>query len=276
MNRRPVLTACAVAVCVAAGGAVGYTATAGRGADGAGSTRAELPVQAYLLTYQQRDDLNSAYERLVERCMRERGAPIQPLVHVRPPLKNFLERRYGLTDLEQAERYGYGLPPSGDAAAPPTPPELTDAQRLVFEGTPGDEQPPQGCSDWAVQQLGDTARVRETPVAMELQRKSWDVSAKDSRVVAATARWSSCMSALGYHASSPVDTSDRKPADQAAERAQAASEVRCSRSSGVVREWFAVEAAYQDEMIKRNKDALSAERSAAQRVADRARAVLDG
>ncbi|MFD4660742.1 hypothetical protein ACFWP2_34595 [Kitasatospora sp. NPDC058444] len=275
MNRRTALTACAVAVCVAAGGAVGYTTTAGRGTDGTGTTRAELPVQAYLLTYQQREDLNSAYERLVERCMRERGAPIQPLVHVRPPLKDFLERRYGLTDLEQAERYGYGLPPSREAAPAPAPPELTDAQRLVYEGTPGGEQP-QGCVGRAVEQLGDAARVRETPVAMELQRKSWDASAKDPRVVAATARWSSCMNALGYHASSPVDTSDRKAADLAAERAQAASEVRCNRSSGVVREWFAVEAAYQDEMIERNKDALSAERSAAQRVVDRARAVLDG
>ncbi|MBD0670223.1 hypothetical protein [Streptomyces sp. CBMA156] len=275
MSRRTVLTACAVAVCVAAGGAAGYTATAGRGPARDGSTRTDLPVQAYLLTYQQRDDLNSAYERLVERCMRDRGAPIQPLTHVRPPLKDFLERRYGLTDLEQAERYGYGLPPTRDAAAAPAPPELTEAQRLVYDGGPG-EGPSQGCVGWAVQQIGDTARVRETPVAMELQRKSWDASAKDPRVVAATARWSACMSALGYHVSSPVDTAATPTSDQAAERALAASEVRCSRSSGVVREWFAVEAAYQDEMIERNKDALLAERSAALRVVNRAHAVLDG
>ncbi|MFC5070257.1 hypothetical protein ACFPN0_01340 [Kitasatospora cinereorecta] len=63
-------------------------------------------LRAFLLSYRQRDDLNRAYERLVERCMRERGAPVKALTHVRPPLKDFLGRRYGLTDLEQAEQYG--------------------------------------------------------------------------------------------------------------------------------------------------------------------------
>lgn len=273
MTRRTVVTACAVAVCVAVGGAVGYATTAGGGTERAGTGRAELPVQAYLLSYQQRDDLNRAYERLVERCMRERGAPVKALTHVRPPLKDFLERRYGLTDLEQAEQYGYGLPPSRDAA-PPTAPKLTTAQRRVYDGASGGGQP-RGCVGWAVRQLGDTSRARDTPFAMDLQRKTWDASAKDPRVVAAVARWSSCMSARGYHLSSPVDTTGKAAVGKAAERAQATAEVRCNRSSGVVRDWFAVEAAYQEESIERDKDTLIAERSAALRVVGRARAVLD-
>lgn len=271
--RRTVAASCAVAACVAVGGAAGYAATAG-GTERGRSGRAELPVQAYLLSYQQRDDLNRAYERLVERCMRERGAPIQALTHVRPPLKDLLERRYGLTDLEQAEQYGYGLPPSRDAA-PPSAPKLTTAQRRVYDGVSGGGQP-RGCVDWAVRQIGDTSRARDTPFAMKLQRSTWDASAKDPRVVAAVARWSSCMSARGYHLSSPVDSPVKAATDKAAERAQATAEVRCNRSSGVVREWFAVEAAYQEEAIERDKGTLIAERSAALRVADRARAVLDG
>lgn len=270
--RRTVVTAWAVAGCVAVGGAVGYATTAG-GTEGTGTGRAELPVQAYLLSYQQRDDLNRAYERLVERCMRERGAPVKTLTHVRPPLKDFLERRYGLTDLEQAEQYGYGLPPSRNAA-PPTAPKLTAAQRRIYDGASGGRQP-RGCVGWAVRRLGDSSRTRDTPFAMKLQRKTWDVSAKDPRVVAAVTKWSSCMSARGYHFSSPMDTPGKTAVGKAAERVQATTEVRCNRSSGVVREWFAVEAAYQEEAIERDKDTLIAERSAALRVVDRARAVLD-
>ncbi|MFK8908261.1 hypothetical protein [Streptomyces sp. YS-3] len=273
MTTRTVTMACAVAVCVTVGGAAGYVATAG-GSQAAGNRRpAELPVQAYLLSYQQRDDVNRAYERLVERCMRERGAPVSPLPHVRPPLKNVLERRYGLTDLEQASQYGYGLPPSRNAA-PPAAPKLTTAQRRIYDGASTGGQQPRGCVGWAVQQLGDVSRARETPIAMELQRRTWDASAKDPRVVAAVARWSSCMSAYGYHLSSPVDTPAKALPNASAERAQAVAEVRCNRSSGVVREWFAVEAAYQETAIEHDRSRLGAERSAASRVVDRARAVL--
>ncbi|MEU1122519.1 hypothetical protein ABZ371_02795 [Streptomyces sp. NPDC005899] len=253
------------------GGAVGYATTAA-GREETGTERARLPVQAFLLSYQQRDDLNRAYEGLVERCMREQGVPVKALTHVRPPLKDFLARRYGLTDLEQAEQYGYGLPPSGHAA-PPSAPKLTTAQRRVYDGA--SEERPQGCVGWAARQLGDDSRARDTPYAMQLQRTTWDASAKDPRVVAAVARWSSCMSARGYPGrTSPVDTPGKVLAGKAAERAQATAEVRCNRSSGVVRQWFAVEAAYQEAAIERDKDTLIAERTAALRVVERARAAL--
>ncbi|MFI1104592.1 hypothetical protein [Streptomyces melanogenes] len=266
-KRRAVIAATVVAL--GTGGAVAF-ALAGSQESNQGQ---RLPIQDYLLDSRQHDEVTEAYERLVQTCMRRHGVAGFTQPHGRQSQLGLLDRRYGLSDLAEARRYGYGLPPD-KVSVPPAPPKLTAAQRALYSGSGTKDKGPSGCVGEALRDLGGASRPWNSPLATKLQLTSWKESGKDARVVAATRKWSACMNRYGYHFANPMDTPGRAKLTKDAEKALAVKEIECNRSSGFARAWFTAEAAYQKTLIERDKSALDHERTEALRSRDTAHSVL--
>ncbi|MEU2870256.1 hypothetical protein ABZ769_13790 [Streptomyces olivoreticuli] len=255
------------------GGAVGVTAVIGSPDGGRQETETRLPIQNYLLSYSERDAVEQAYEHQVQACMRRQGVEGFSLQHARRHLPDVLDRRYGLTNLREAQQYGYGLTPEN--VPPPGLPTMTADQRTLYRGDSSGGQA-EGCVGLTIRDLGGLpSRPWETPFAVKIQKMSWEASAKHPRMVEAFRRWSACMSGHGYHFATPMDTPGKAKRDKNEERELASTEVRCNRSSGVVRDWFAAEAAYQSTLIARHKDNLDAEHASALRAVMKARDLLN-
>lgn len=95
--------------------------------------------------------------------------------------------------------------------------------------------------------------------------ESTKATAKDARVVAATGRWTACMTAAGFAATTPEELSHQyrtTPEATPAELAAARADADCTARSELAGLWFAVLAGYQRQLIDRNAQALTAQQEA--------------
>lgn len=176
------------------------------------------------------------------------------------------ERRYGITDLASAKRYGYRVPaeprrdvPDRASGGPAETSALTGHGRRTVRGRP---IPEGGCIGEAGRALGGSP---DAGLAQRLSFASYDRSRRDSRVRAVVARWSRCMAARGYDYRGPLDP----PADPRftgkADRGQirtAVADIGCKDRANVVGVWSAVESAYQRPLIERYRGPLERVRRA--------------
>lgn len=92
----------------------------------------ELPLESYLPSYADQVAVDTALRTLQTRCMSEYGLTVDlPHPGANPPPHSnavSIERRYGLSDRAQAQKYGYGLPK-----------ELTRSLESVEQGLSGIE-----------------------------------------------------------------------------------------------------------------------------------------
>ncbi|MDO0938924.1 hypothetical protein QQY66_47120 [Streptomyces sp. DG2A-72] len=226
-----------------------------------------LPLQDYLLTDRQLRDLDQARVVLIDRCMRRFGfgySVQQPTANYGP--RSATERRYGITDASDAAEHGYGLGNRDPALQkPPAKPRLgVDAQTVLFgkgrSSIKGLKVPDGGCVAQADQSLGTTAPAGTDPgLAQQLSFQSFDRSKADSRVLKVTRAWSDCMAHSGYEYTDPLaPLADPGLSGSTSARTigTATTDIRCKKSTNLVGVWFAVESAYQKQLIDQNSEQL--------------------
>ncbi|MER5431649.1 hypothetical protein [Streptomyces sp. NPDC002588] len=228
-----------------------------------------LPLQNYLLTDRQLRDLDRARVVLIDRCMRKFGFGYtvkQPAANYGP--RSATERRYGITDASDALEYGYGLGNRDPALQkPPAQPSLgVDAQTVLFgkgrSSIKGRKVPDGGCVSQADQSLGTAAPAGTDPsLAQQLSFQSFDRSKSDSRVRKVTRAWSDCMADSGYDYTDPLaPLADPGLSGSRSARTidTAKTDIRCKKNTNLVGVWFAVESAYQKQLIDQNSAQLTA------------------
>lgn len=243
-----------------------------------------LPIDAYLLTDEQSDQLAEADKTLRERCMQRFGFDYhvpEATGGYRPESRTVL--RYGVTDAAEAADFGYK--PAGSekhAGTKQKPVPMSGSMSMVLNGTtdphvkPGSKQaaggqtyngqkvPRGGCVGEAKAKLlaGDAnGSGGDAEIANRINSDSWTKSYEDSRVRATFTKWSACMKADGYTYADPIKANNdpewnRSTAATARERTVAAADARCKVKNNVVGVWYTVEVAYQDQMIEQHAEEL--------------------
>lgn len=211
-----------------------------------------------------------------------------------PPSDNDadIERRYGITDRADAEKYGYQLPPALREHTEQPLRDLSDVEVEVLTGHTKAELPKaservkagealvspaqgtkparaehngkklktSGCVGWSKDQLG----VEEVDpiIVAQLAGDSLMQSMKDNKVIKAVAVWPSCMDGKGhtgladsYKAMDQGVTNDGEPTQ--ASIALAVDDIDCKKQTVLVKIWPDVESAIQEEQIADNKSRLA-------------------
>ena len=231
-----------------------------------------LPLDAYIPSINEVQRMGLARRELISQCMLRLGVDIaipKPVTGVGP--RTWTERRYGLTDADEAAVLGYGLGKRDPNAHrdPTRGPKLSPLALAVLTGEGaalpnGMEVPPGGCSGDAERALegqgsgGDP--VPDRYLAQQLSQESFGRSQRDPRVLAAFQRWSDCMRGEGHDYDEPLDPfSDRSLQRGATRKAidTAVDDVTCKRRTNVVGIWYAVESAHQKLLIEENRAALA-------------------
>ncbi|MFJ5265599.1 hypothetical protein ACIQAC_34585 [Streptomyces sp. NPDC088387] len=254
-----------------------------------------LPLEAYMASYEDQVTVEQAANELQQSCMKDYGIDLTlPQAGANPPPSDNdanIERRYGITDRAQAEKYGYELPPalrehteqtmrdlSGvevEVLTGHTKPELPKAPEGVKAGSafsgPGQTKPARaeyngkklktgGCIGWSKDQLG--VEEADPIIVAQLAGDSLVQSMKDDKVIKAVAAWSSCMDSKGhagladtYKAMDQGVTNDGEPSQESI--ALAVDDIDCKEQTDLVKIWSGVESAIQDKQIADNKSQLT-------------------
>ncbi|GGY32698.1 hypothetical protein GCM10010299_43860 [Streptomyces tanashiensis] len=253
----------------------------------------ELPLESYLPSYADQVVVDTALRTLQTRCMSEYGLTVDlPRPGANPPPQSnavSVERRYGLSDRAQAQKYGYGLPK-----------ELTRSLESVEEGLSGIEvevltgrkkpefAPPKGgkgsaghfggvpeparaehngkklheggCAGWSKRRL----KVNEEDAGFVSRLASTSLS--ESRplkpVEKALKSWSACMKDKGRKAADPYRAMEQGYADGDGTTKNAIElaldDIDCKEQTRLIEVWFKEESAVQKRLIEENKDQLAA------------------
>lgn len=235
-----------------------------------------FPLDSYEVTQEQQYVASRAADILKRQCLQAFGFEIALGEPMGKPYQT-LNERFGLIDAASAELYGYqGTPPppaKGKTTMGLVPAAIKPAVMEVLTGqgpaTVNGKQVPQGgCQGEAHDKLGEGTDLR-ADVPGTLKREAMDRAGNDSRVRQGFAKWSDCMSKAGYRFGVPDDAiahwggvhalqqSSRVSAE---ERSSAVADVACKNSTGLLRTWFAVTLAYENELIEANAERLAQSR----------------
>ena len=228
-----------------------------------------LPLEAYMETYPEQAAIARAQVKLVATCMAKYGfnyAPPTP----QAPLSNDdanLNRRYGISDPDEAAQYGYHLP--GYATPQSSPTQVSDAEEAVMIGHSGDPMhptpapstyngvpvPQDGCIGSSTAKLG--AKLN-TALADKLDYSSLSKSQAEPVVQTALHAWSTCMKSKGYTVDTPfhastLAASSNGPSPTSQEIAVAVADVACKQKTKLVSIWFAADSAVQRQQVEQNQ-----------------------
>lgn len=240
-----------------------------------------LPLTAYHLNSDDNAVVAAARTVLMRECMTTKGHR-----WTRPPVpagKNALldgnARRYGLADLQAAQRFGYHVPEE---------PRVARAQEAMatWSGKLSKEERnslfgPGGCEEKADSVIWKGV-PRNGMWLYEMGSKAFDDSAEDPAVVSATAAWSRCMKQRNFSYRTPQEAvEDRRwnldsPKITSAERAVATADVHCKEQTNLIAIRSGAERRIQTEMIRQNPARFKAIQKANDRFIRNARAVLNG
>ncbi|GAB2995217.1 hypothetical protein GCM10023080_071980 [Streptomyces pseudoechinosporeus] len=217
-----------------------------------------LPIEPYLETYPEVVALQRAKNAVQRECMARFGFdfnPPAPGLHAPASYNGAnMERRYGVTDLEAAKEYGYGMPDKNGEVVPHEPD--SEAANLVFDLTvPQGKTPPKtyegrkipkgGCRGESDRAIGSFNE--ELP--SKLNTQSWEKAKQDPQVLAVNQQWSSCMKAKGYDAATPLESLEKAYAPNGDSSSQsesmAVADVECKKSTDLVKVYFSMESRIQ-------------------------------
>lgn len=254
---------------------------------GAGGDELILPVNTYSFTVPERNRLGWARQVLIGACMRKLGYhhddAADAAQHKRVTAIDLADhgvygnkRRYVLTDMTTAGKYGYhlvstanGVRGAEDRHDPHRPGARSTAEQQALTGVDsrgrrvtrtsgGRPVPAGGCIGATDATLSHTGSVGEAGPVSRLDGASYARSLHDGRVRAAFAAWSRCMAGSGYRITSPLHASDKfdlgTSTVSAAEIATARADVACKRHTHLTDIWFGCEMAYQKTQIRRHAD----------------------
>ncbi|MEU6017175.1 hypothetical protein ABZ826_24920 [Streptomyces sp. NPDC047515] len=230
------------------------------------ATQKILPVERYLTTEAEDRTLALARNKLVEKCMRSAGySDFMMPPHVGNPVK-LITRRYGLTDLNEAQRRGYE--PTDNEASENSTSEFNESlspdarKRLVGDSgapvEPGSRLRDPGCLGHALEVINGSKPPYEKidAAAMKVQADSWNRSFRDGRLINYFEKWSACMRRSGYSFRTPMDAPGEGKMNKSKEIKMAVTEVKCNISSGLLDRWYAIDSDYQKTLIRKNIVAL--------------------
>ncbi|MER7982659.1 hypothetical protein [Streptomyces sp. NPDC095817] len=252
-----------------------------------------LPLEAYMASYEDQVTVEQAADDLQQSCMKDYGIDLTlPRAGANPPPSDNdanIERRYGISDRGQAEKYGYELPPALQERTEQTMRDLSGVEVEVLTGHTKPEalkdvkaggpisSPAQGtkparseyngkklktggCIGWSRDQLG--LKQADPSIVAQLAGDSLTQSMKDDSVIKAIAAWSSCMDGKGhpglgdpYKAMDQGVTADGEPSQESI--ALAVDDIDCKTQTDLVKIWSAAESAIQDKQIAANKSQLT-------------------
>ncbi|HEX6344437.1 hypothetical protein [Umezawaea sp.] len=216
-----------------------------------------LPLDEYLLSPDQLNDLGRARVVLTRECMREAGFDYPPEgERVDVGLRGWNERRYGITDEATAAVDGYGV---GESAPVGSRTEPTPEERVALEGAGG-----------CIERVEDGQRRSRRPgldreLALRLAGESFTRSREAPRVRAVVEAWSACVRARGFDYPDPLaPSSDARFAGPATpdELAVAAADLACKEETNLVGVWFDEERSIQRDLVAANRAALAEVREA--------------
>ncbi|MET8471935.1 hypothetical protein ABZY90_21750 [Streptomyces sp. NPDC006422] len=249
----------------------------------ASTTDQSLPIEAYMYTKDQTQQLDNARVVLRRECMRRFGFPYedQKAQNTFQP-KSIAQFRYGVTDADDAAVHGYKPAGSERKVVKPAPVKMAPAATTALTGTqdakvkPGSAQakggqringhkvPAGGCIGEADRKLGATSSqdFGDAPVVVRVNSDSWAKSYNDKRVRAVFTKWSACMKDKGYAYADPMKANDDRQWQKTAtatprEQQVAAADVACKHKYNVLGVWYSVDVAYQKQMIEQNAEALN-------------------
>jgi hypothetical protein len=248
----------------------------------------QLPVQDYMLSTAELEEVAGARMNLVIACMGRFGIEIPVSDTTSSDLygpKSLTDRRYGITDAASASQYGFGLGPRDPALqGKPDQPDLDSVGRTALTGqgqavVGGKSVPEGGCLAEAERELGKGVPAgADSNLPQRVQFQSFEMSKRDSRVAEIFVEWSHCMAAAGYRYSSPLQSAaDPRFTDSSVsqeEESVAAADVACKEKTNLVGVWFTVESAYQRDAIRSDLAAVELARSALKQQLANARSVL--
>jgi hypothetical protein len=226
-----------------------------------------LPLDAYEMTREQGRTIYQARNILIVRCMRRFGFTIVPPPLGEPSPGGQNERRYLIHSEARARTYGYKWPEITNEPRVPEP-ELEPAGSAALTGRGASQiggvaVPEGGCVGEAARGLG-LHNDANAGIALlhRLGNEAYTRMQKDSRVAAATIRWSECMQRAGYHYPDPArannDPSFGSNETTPAEIATAIEDVKCKKETSLINIMAAVEVAYQRRVIERHQQQLRA------------------
>jgi hypothetical protein len=253
---------------------------------------ASLPIEDYLLKNDEHSQILYASKLLVRQCMARFGFDYAVDTAWKSPLNPKddaanMARRYGISDVGTASRYGYHPPADALPAAPPRTPSMSDAELNVFLGDvprpdnkaphlkeyKGQAIPQHGCSGEAERKIGKGLQER---LPESINDASYQESMSTPQVSAAFRSWSTCMKQHGYSFRTPLEPlRGRLPASPSATEIQTAeADVACKQKTNLIGIWVAVETAMQKELIEKNQEALTQVRDTARQTIERSAKVI--
>ncbi|WP_404871004.1 hypothetical protein ACI1MP_37815 (plasmid) [Kitasatospora griseola] len=229
-----------------------------------------LPLDAYEPAGA-RDVLARATTVLAQQCMRAKGlelpASLMEQAASKPPPPSVI---YGIFDLNDAKAYGYRLPPQpADSVAPTGGGEVTEAVKQAYFDDRKQKKP--GCRSEAQSQLNAERAMDDGVYLQDLRSEARTATYQDSRVKAATVKWSGCMKAAGFDYPDPkAPAHDRSllgkglptpagaalPPTSPAEIVVAVTDVTCKRQTQYLETVALVTAAYEKEIIEKQVQRL--------------------
>jgi len=265
-----------------------------------------LPLDRYEFSRRDYDRIEEAQARVTQRCMRSYGFDDFPLHPGRAEMAtSFLSvvvsvSPYGMLDLGQARRWGYGFDPeSVEAASDGRGPKgrvPTDREESVLHGNGaldgpaevvrGREVPEGGCAALGARRvMGDEKAARLRGSVAERVEKLDKAVAKDHRVLRAFRDWSRCVSDKGFERyESPTHAfhdkawrkgrEDSNTARTEKELGTAVADIECNRELNTAGVWWAVSDEKQRADIRADKDRYEAVRADLDRVRATARKEL--
>ena len=232
-----------------------------------------LPLEAYMETFPEQSAIARAQVKLVEGCMAKFGfayTPPSPGAALSNDDAN-MNRRYGISDPDEAAQYGYHLP--NYTAPPVSSSPVSSAEALVLTGHAGNAANPasaastyqgvpiprNGCIGSSTAKLG---AVLNTALTDQLDSTSLSQSQADPVVQTALHAWSACMKSKGYTVDTPFDApalapSSTGPSPTSQEIGVAVADVACKQQTNLVKIWFTTESAVQNQQVEQNQLALN-------------------
>ncbi|MCX5388370.1 hypothetical protein [Streptomyces sp. NBC_00083] len=228
-----------------------------------------LPLEGYLVPFADQAAVERSQLVLERACMAKMGFTYNPPPPVSDPGpgKNAanLGRRYGISDLKSARSYGYHLAaPLKESPHYNVSPEELYAlmgENSSMSSPPADvnkaEIPKGGCVGEARAKIPSL----DESLASQFDADSLKKSQDDVRVINSLKAWSACMAKRGYHVDNPHSVPELASSMSSAtissgEIATAVADVECKDSTGLIKDWFAVEKEIQNQQIEANRPAL--------------------
>jgi hypothetical protein len=218
------------------------------------SAIANLPWRPYIQSPHQVLVFQKAQLILVVQCMHRHGFTAfkqSMMSYGEPDLAQEPGGPYGWINIHKAMKYGFHPSPADRVTYHVASTRLSAVENGALRT----------CLNEANAKLTGKRTIDPENLVNQLAAQAWDLTVNDTRVHAATVKWSSCMRAQGFRYSTPpsqVWWIRRSESASPAEIATASSDAACTATSDLAGIFFAVDAGYQQELIRQEAFRLAA------------------